>query len=239
MELAEYIKNIRKENSLTQKEFSDKLGMSLSTIKKIETGETRELSNKVLKALGTFLNKPTAAIFAEYFFPYEEIVKEDSYDLDDFEFARRLFAKLLLDGHGVTSFLLNKDKFKEYNGFRYASCLMIEMYLKKAPTTNVIVARGSRYLRDELSYDNEEDVERVRNNIIFSVVSYPDRMNRLLVVFDATSENEVQWYNALKNSKVFNLKTYIYVGLFDWKTCEMESSYRFFERRIGKKYKTQ
>ena len=39
MELAEYIKNIRKENSLTQKEFSDKLGMSLSTIKKIETGE--------------------------------------------------------------------------------------------------------------------------------------------------------------------------------------------------------
>ena len=116
---------------------------------------------------------------------------------------------------------------------------MIEMYLKKAPTTNVIVARGSRYLRDELSYDNEEDVERVRNNIIFSVVSYPDRMNRLLVVFDATSENEVQWYNALKNSKVFNLKTYIYVGLFDWKTCEMESSYRFFERRIGKKYKTQ
>lgn len=78
--------------------------MSLSTIKKIETGETRELSNKLLKALGTFLNKPTAAIFAEYFFPYEEIVKEDSYDLDDFEFARRLFAKLLLDGHGVTSF---------------------------------------------------------------------------------------------------------------------------------------
>lgn len=239
MKLAEYIKNIRKENDLTQREFSEKLGVSLSTIKKIETGETKELSNKLLESLGVFLNKPAAAIFAEFLFPYEETVKEDGYELDDFEFVRRLFAKLMLDGHGINSLLLNKDKYKEYNGFRYAPCFMVEMYLKKAPTTNVIVAKGNRYLQDELSYDNEEDIERVRNNIIFSVVSYPDKMSRLLVVFDATSEKEVQWYNALKKSKVFNLKTFIYVGLFDWKTCEMERPYMFYERRIGKKYKAE
>ena len=36
MELAEYIKNIRKENSLTQKEFSDKLGMFYQQLRKLK-----------------------------------------------------------------------------------------------------------------------------------------------------------------------------------------------------------
>lgn len=237
MELAEYIKNIRKESDLTQREFAENLGMSLSTIKKIETGETKDFSNKLLESLGKYLNKPASVVFAEYLFPYETIVLEEGYNQDDFEFIRRLFAKLMMDGYGIKSFLSNKEKYKEYNGYNYASCLMIEMYLKKAPSTNVIVARGLRYIRDKFSFDNEGDIERVKNNIIFSVVSFPNKMSRLLVVFDATSENEIKWYNALKKSRVFNLKTNIYIALFDWKLCKMEKTYKFQERYLGTKYK--
>ena len=54
MNLAEFVKNRRKEVNLTQEEFADRSGVALTVIRKIEQGKTNLNMNKVNLILNMF-----------------------------------------------------------------------------------------------------------------------------------------------------------------------------------------
>ena len=68
MNFGEFIKSLRKENNLSQRDLSVKSGISNAEISRIETGERQKPSPMALKAFAPHLGKP-----------YEELLKQAGY----------------------------------------------------------------------------------------------------------------------------------------------------------------
>lgn len=101
MVFGEYLKSLRKEKSLSQRELAEKSGISNAEISRIETGNRKKPSPDVLRALAPILNVP-----------YEELMDKAGYinDRSAFMTERRdaeeaffitITPKLIIDGWGI------------------------------------------------------------------------------------------------------------------------------------------
>lgn len=68
MNLGEFIKNLRKQNKLSQRELAEKSGVSNAEISRIETGDRKSPSPAILKAFAPYLKVS-----------YEELMKQAGY----------------------------------------------------------------------------------------------------------------------------------------------------------------
>jgi HTH-type transcriptional regulator, competence development regulator len=78
MNFGEYIKNLRNENNLSQRDLSLKSGVSNAEISRIETGERQKPSPMALKAFAPHLGKPYEELMQKAGY-IEEVVDHEGY----------------------------------------------------------------------------------------------------------------------------------------------------------------
>ena len=65
MSFGSYIKGLREQNNLSQRDLAEKSGVSNAEISRLETGERKKPSPMVLKALSTYLGVPYEALMQQ------------------------------------------------------------------------------------------------------------------------------------------------------------------------------
>ena len=68
MHLKKYIRNLRLSSGLSQSNFAKELGVSPSTIKKIEYGQTKHPGKKLLSNIAKFENKTEIEVLTNLIF---------------------------------------------------------------------------------------------------------------------------------------------------------------------------
>lgn len=84
MDLGQYIKKLRSDNGLSQRDLSSAAGISCAEISRIETGEKKTPSYLVLKAISPHLNVPYEKLLqkAGYIDTLEELENLDGNDME-------------------------------------------------------------------------------------------------------------------------------------------------------------
>lgn len=110
MSFGEFIKKLRNENSLSQRDLAEKSGVSNAEISRIETGERKKPSPSVLKAFAPYLGVT-----------YEELMQQAGY------------IEEVIDHKGYTENLYKDDQGKLVDIVRFAK----DMYEKDSNWANL------------------------------------------------------------------------------------------------------
>ncbi len=101
MSFGEYLKQLRKDKSISQRELAEKSGISNAEISRIETGGRQKISPDVLRAIAPILEVP----YEELMDKAGYISKNASYMIEHREAEERFIEivtpKLIMDGWGV------------------------------------------------------------------------------------------------------------------------------------------
>lgn len=79
MNFGEFLKKLRSESGLSQRELADKSGVSNAEISRLETGERKKPSPKVIKAIAPFLSLSYEELMVHAGY-IERVITHDSFD---------------------------------------------------------------------------------------------------------------------------------------------------------------
>ena len=204
MYLKEHIKNLRAAHGLSQAEFAKELGVSPSTIKKIEYGQTKHPVKKLLSSIAKFENITEIEVLTNLIF--KDTKKENKESI----FCNRFIAYMFSRGWNIIN--LNPT----YNSHSFIA----EVCQRNAPVYNALVSDASKYISSNLKNDID-----IILNFINPIIQINKKIKKYYIVFDSNNKNNVAIYYLLKSQKIYNLKIKIIISLFDSNTCKLIEEY--------------
>ena len=204
MHFKTYIKNLRISNGLSQPDFAKELGVSLSTIKKIECGQTKHPGKKLLSNIAKFENKTEIEVLTNLIF------NDTEKDNKETIFCNRFIAYMFSKGWNIIN--LNPT----YNNHSFIA----EICQRNAPIYNALVSDASKYISSNLK--NETDIIF---NFIKPTLQINKETKKHYIVFDSNNKQNADTYYLLKSKKIYNLKIKIIIFLFDSNTCRLIEEY--------------
>lgn len=204
MHLKKYIRNLRLSSGLSQSNFAKELGVSPSTIKKIEYGQTKHPGKKLLSNIAKFENKTEIEVLTNLIFKGAEKDNKESV------FCNRFIAYMFSKGWNIIN--LNPT----YNNHSFIA----EICQRNAPIYNALVSDASKYISSNLKNDID-----IIFNFIKPTLQINKKTKKHYIVFDSNNKQNVDTYYLLKSQKIYNLKIKIIISLFDLNTCRLIEEY--------------
>lgn len=204
MYFAQFMKDLRKEKSLTQTEIANILDISAQSIKKIENGTTKFPSKTLLEKLSNYLSQLPIEIASKIIFG------DDDYDRDETGYlSNRYLAYKYLDGW-------NLDQVPIWLNYKTDSiCFAGKISKRREPKNTSIIIEFSEF---EVAMEKEfniDDAYNVLAIIMTVVVQSEESFRRVEVLFDISQYNESLAFQILENLKIHHLPIDMVLILFD------------------------
>lgn len=215
MYFKEYIKSIRAQKDMTQLELANELGITVDTIKKIESGVTQVPSSKVLKALAQFVDKNEVEVMQVILFgvinddvdPRTKRIGEHSF---------KYLAYMYIHGWNILE-SFNNLYVHDIGEYQFIG----EIAKKRDSNYLVLVDHIDKYNLDE-QYINDRNYQiSIFSNFFVTLISINKDFKAMHVLFDANDKKESKLYNSLKSFSTDKTKLSIYYILFDGIKCEV------------------
>lgn len=217
MKFNEYIKNIRKEHSLTQSQLAEILNISLAAIKKIESGKTEFPSSKVLEKLAVFMNRNQVEIMQDLLFNKEDFeICENQQQIETLDLLQRYVSLMFLDGWNLSEYL-QKKKMESIQDEIFGA----ELSSKRTPSYKIVIDTAYKYTLDMLDVNERDDNKALLSMLLVTVTQMKDKIKEYCILFDANDEYETNFYKNVLNICIRNIKVKIKFILFNKITCEI------------------
>lgn len=220
MYFKEYIKSIRTEKNMTQLELANELGITVDTIKKIESGVTQLPSSKVLKALAQFVDKDEVEVMQIILFG---IIKDnvDSRAKRIGEHSFKYLAYMYIHGWNIIE-SFNNLYVHDIGEYQFIG----EISKKRDSNYLVLVDHIDKYNLDE-QYINDRNYQiNIFSNFFVTLISINKDFKAMHVLFDANDKKESKLYNSLKCFSTDKTKLSIYYILFDGNKCKVVEEHK-------------
>ena len=207
MSFAEYMKNIRKQNDITQLEIANILDISTTAIKLIEKGNTKFPSEKVLHNLSVYLHISEYDVATDILFP--------TLSKDNIIYATiRYIVYKYLEGWNVDSQPII-FKLEDMPEVPFAA----KMTKRREPTNCIII--------DSFAVNKIAEKEKLAKFEAISFISYifavifsvQETFRGFHLIFDSNSSNQTKLFNIFKSLELNKIPFDFQFILFDPINC--------------------
>ena len=209
MHFAEYMKNLRKEKSLTQQQMAEILDVSVQSIKMIENGHTKFPSKKVMERLCEYLDLFPVEIAEKILF-WDDIFEEDE---QGFAASRYIAYKYL---HGW-----NIDKVPIVLDYGQGTLTCPGKISKRRDPKNTSIVMEFGIFQPGPKAPTFEDAFDIISTIIMIAIRSKEPFRKIEIVFDIGEYYENASFQLLENTKIYKLPIDVDLILFLAETGEL------------------
>ena len=218
MAFGKYLKDLRAEKGLTQKQLSEVLDVSLPHIKTIESGKGKLPNSKLLESLSTYLNEPKELIIKNIVFNDDQ-----EYGLVMPEYLQYYIATEYVKGY---TFDIFHPYYNDEGTERRYPCILTR---KREAQVKILVGELYNEIRIKPDLGDERDLVMILVAYLARVEELQDfpRIREYRFVLDANDEAHNEIYKEYESLTMNFVKETLIMYLFDYKKCMVMKEHVF------------